>query len=135
MPIAALFFPIPQIAVQIAVIFAKISRFDYPKEWPNLFSDLLSLVSNGTTLTIRRVYFTLHHILKELSSKRLLADQKNFAQITSALFDHIWGQWCSDTQAILTALPEGLERPLQVGASVVVKAVYDDAQYIDDVMS
>lgn len=35
----------------------------------------------GATLAVRRVYFTLHHLLKELSSKRLLADQKCFAEV------------------------------------------------------
>jgi hypothetical protein len=30
---------------------------------------------------VRRTYFVLHHVLKELSSKRLAADQKAFAQV------------------------------------------------------
>jgi len=30
---------------------------------------------------VRRVYFVMHHVLKELSSKRLAADQKNFAEV------------------------------------------------------
>jgi len=32
-------------------------------------------------LTVRRVYLILHHVLKELSSKRLVADQRNFAEV------------------------------------------------------
>ena len=33
-------------------------------------------------MAARRVYLVLHHILKELSSKRLVADQRNFAQVS-----------------------------------------------------
>ncbi len=73
-----------QIAVQIALVFAKMARFDHPQQWPSLFSDLLGQVPGGSTLMIRRTYFIMHHVLKELSSKRLAADQKNFAEVCSA---------------------------------------------------
>lgn len=36
-------------------------------------------------LVQRRVYLVLHHILKELSSKRLAADQRNFEQAGSCM--------------------------------------------------
>jgi hypothetical protein len=32
-------------------------------------------------LATKRIYLVLHHVLKELSSKRLVADQKNFAEV------------------------------------------------------
>lgn len=92
-----------QIAVQIAVVFAKVARFDYPRAWPLLLGDLLGRLQGGSssgpdsmggsggggggsggppsTLAVRRVYLVLHHILKELASKRLLSDQKNFEQV------------------------------------------------------
>ena len=30
-------------------------------------------------------------------------------QVTKQLFEHIWGQWCSDTQSIISGLPEALQ--------------------------
>ncbi|PNH03022.1 Importin-11 [Tetrabaena socialis] len=121
-----------QIAVQIALVYAKMARFDYPTDWPSLFNDLMGNLGPGNPLVVRRVYLILHHVLKELSSKRLVADQANFAQavrtpdvprprlptarkgagsgqVTELLFGHVWGQWCSDTQLLLSALPAGLE--------------------------
>ncbi|KAG2485576.1 hypothetical protein HYH03_015738 [Edaphochlamys debaryana] len=98
-----------QIAVQVALVYAKVARFDYPSEWPGLFSDLMANLGAGNPLTVRRVYLILHHVLKELSSKRLVADQAQFAQVTELLFAHVWGQWCSDTQLLLAGLPGGLE--------------------------
>ena len=44
------------------------------------FSCLL-VVQGPNQLVQRRVYLVLHHILKELSSKRLAADQRNFEQV------------------------------------------------------
>jgi hypothetical protein len=38
-------------------------------------------LQGGSTLIVRRVYYILHHILKELSSKRLAADQRAFAEV------------------------------------------------------
>ena len=31
-----------QIAVQVALVYARIARCDYPREWPSLFHDLLA---------------------------------------------------------------------------------------------
>ncbi|GFR48983.1 hypothetical protein Agub_g11001, partial [Astrephomene gubernaculifera] len=104
-----------QIAVQVALVYAKIARFDYPGEWPSLFNDLMANLGSGNPLVVRRVYLILHHVLKELSSKRLAADQANFAQVTELLFSHVWGQWCSDTQALLG--PGGLAEALRGGTA------------------
>lgn len=71
--------------MQVAVVFAKVARIDYPRQWQSVFADLISLIQNGSTLTVRRVYLVLHHILKELSSKRLTSDQKNFADVRDVL--------------------------------------------------
>jgi hypothetical protein len=82
--------------VQIALVIAKAARFDFPQHWPTLFNDLLAgLNSNAAepaqhspqqhVLLVRRTYFVLHHVLKELSSKRLAADQKAFAQVRQQL--------------------------------------------------
>lgn len=70
-----------QIAVQVAVVFAKVARNDFPKEWESLFADLIAQMRTGDVLTVRRVYLVLHLVLKELSTKRLVADQKNFAHV------------------------------------------------------
>ena len=70
-----------QLAIQVAIVFAKVARTDYPKEWPSLFDELTSRLQANSVLTTRRVYLALHHIIKELSSKRLAADQRNFAEV------------------------------------------------------
>ena len=75
-------FSLVQLAVQVALVFAKVARSDYPKEWPTLFAELTSRLQSSSLLTVRRVYLALHHILKELSSKRLAADQRTFADVS-----------------------------------------------------
>ena len=45
-------------------------------------------------LVQRRVYLVLHHVLKELASKRLAADQRNFEQVGSGgrwVGGSVWG--------------------------------------------
>lgn len=109
-----LFFPAhPQIAVQLAVTLAKIARSDFPTAWPNLFHDLLALLHapSATPRTSRRVYNTLHVVLKELASKRLAADQRVFCQVAAMLLDPVWQQWTTDTQTLATQLPTALAAP------------------------
>lgn len=100
---ACLLFNLLQIAVQIALVIAKAARFDFPQQWPSLFTDMLAGLANSSAgagqqpqqqpsqqqqaLLVRRTYFVLHHVLKELASKRLAADQKAFAQVKAAAND------------------------------------------------
>lgn len=89
-----------KIAVQVALVVAKIARADFPREWPSLVPDLLARASGGNAggagaggaassasataaaaLAARRAYLVLHHVLKELASKRLAADQRSFAEV------------------------------------------------------
>ena len=70
-----------QFAVLLALVFAKIARIDYPRYWPSLMEDLLAVTAEGDGLRRRRAYLMLHHVLKELSSKRLSADQRTFAEV------------------------------------------------------
>ncbi|XP_048225600.1 importin-11 isoform X3 [Ricinus communis] len=90
-----------KIAVMLSVLIAKIARFDYPKEWPELFSVLAHQLQSADVLTSHRIFMILFRTLKELSTKRLTADQRNFAEISSHFFDYCWRLWQSDVQTIL----------------------------------
>ncbi|CAL8076850.1 unnamed protein product [Prunus armeniaca] len=90
-----------QIAQMLAVLVSKIARIDYPKEWPELFSVLAQKLQSTDVLSSHRIFLTLFRTLKELSTKRLISDQKNFAEISSHFFDYSWHLWQSDVQTIL----------------------------------
>lgn len=90
-----------QIALMLAVLISKIARIDYPKEWPELFSVLAQQLQSADILTSHRIFMILFRTLKELSTKRLTSDQRNFAEISSHFFDYSWRLWQSDVQTIL----------------------------------
>lgn len=105
--------PRAQIAAQLAVTLSKVARSDFPTSWASLFHDLLALLHTPTATprTSRRVYHTLHVVLKELASKRLAADQRVFAQVAAMLLDPLWQQWAADTQSLASELPAALAAP------------------------
>ncbi|RLN33595.1 importin-11 [Panicum miliaceum] len=70
-----------QIALQLAVLISKIARLDYPKEWPDLLSVLAQQLQSADVLASHRVFMVLFRTLKELSTKRLAVDQKNYAEV------------------------------------------------------
>ncbi|XP_028549715.1 importin-11 isoform X2 [Dendrobium catenatum] len=90
-----------QIALQLADLISKIARIDYPKEWPELFSLLAQQLQSADILASHRVFMVLFRTLKELSTKRLSADQRTFSEVAALLFDYTWNLWKSDVQTIL----------------------------------
>ncbi|KAJ1292538.1 hypothetical protein BS78_02G399200 [Paspalum vaginatum] len=93
-----------QIALQLAVLISKVARLDYPKEWPDILSVLAQQLQSADVLASHRVFMVLFRTLKELSTKRLAVDQKNYAEITGHLFEYTWNLWKSDVQNILQNL-------------------------------
>ncbi|KAG4377756.1 hypothetical protein GLYMA_18G203900v4 [Glycine max] len=89
------------IALMLAVLISKIARIDYPKEWPDIFLVLSQQLQSANVLASHRIFLILFRTLKELSTKRLTSDQRNFAEISSHFFDYSWRLWQSDVQTIL----------------------------------
>ncbi|KAF7825518.1 importin-11 isoform X1 [Senna tora] len=90
-----------KIAQMLSVLISRIARIDYPKEWPDLFSVLAQQLQSADVLASHRIFMILFRTLKELSTKRLTSDQRNFAEISSHFFDYCWRLWQSDVQTIL----------------------------------
>ena len=90
--------PDNQISIQIAVALSKIGRVEYPKEWPQLFDVLLQRMQGGTGLVLKRAYMVLYLLLKELSSKRLAVDQKNFETLCASVYGRVMPCWVEDVQ-------------------------------------
>ncbi|XP_074268667.1 uncharacterized protein LOC141592022 isoform X3 [Silene latifolia] len=95
-----------KIALILAVLISKIARFDYPKEWPDLFTILAQQLQSADVLSSHRIFLILFRILKELSTKRLTSDQRNYAEISSHFFDYCWHLWQSDVPRILHGFSE-----------------------------
>lgn len=135
--------PETSIALQVAVTIGRVARFDYPRDWPTLLTDLLgSLQSNDMDILRcgncsiscrsraarvpapspiaglpprapreRRVYLVLHHVLKELASKRLMGDQQTFYAICQDIFQYVWTLWCQYTENVAALVPSAAANP------------------------
>lgn len=62
-----------RLALQDALVIAKIARYEFPNDWPEAISGFVSVVRNQNTppLQLARALLTLLHIVKELSTGRL----------------------------------------------------------------
>ncbi|XP_046677970.1 importin-11-like [Homalodisca vitripennis] len=89
--------PVNQIATQLAVLISKIARLDCPREWAELIPTLLTAVKSEDALEQHRALLTLYHVIKALSSKRLLGDRRLFHELTANVYNFILNLWDSHT--------------------------------------
>lgn len=73
--------PIPQIAIQLAVLIGNISRLDYPHDWDELMSRLNEVINSQDSLHQQRGLLILQQVVKALASKRLPTDRRVFKVI------------------------------------------------------
>ncbi|TAQ85162.1 hypothetical protein B7494_g6515 [Chlorociboria aeruginascens] len=73
------------LALQNALVISKIVRVDYPKDWPDILTDLVNLlrVSNRSNqLHLRRGLLILLQVVKELATARLRSSQTSLQSVT-----------------------------------------------------
>ncbi|KAG0325096.1 hypothetical protein BGZ99_001062 [Dissophora globulifera] len=85
------------LATQNAVLTSKIARWDFPLEWPDLLSTILSIVREATAneadargrLIQQRSLYTLHLVVKGLISKTLASARKQFQLAAPEIFTNV----------------------------------------------
>ncbi|KAK9479891.1 armadillo-type protein [Lipomyces japonicus] len=86
----------PQLVAQNALAIAKISRIDFPVEWPSLFSDLVKLANeaheSGNLARLNSILVVLNQIVKVICSTRFGKTRSALQQATPDLVRFI-GQW------------------------------------------
>ena len=95
--------PSRAVALQNALIIAKISRFDFPHDWPDLTDTLVTYLLKASRdqhepLDIENVLLITLHIIKELSTARLARSKANLQRIAPKLLDALVKTyiWASD---------------------------------------
>ncbi|KAJ1522166.1 hypothetical protein ONE63_002476 [Megalurothrips usitatus] len=98
--------PVSPLAVQLAVVIAKVARMDCPRDWPDLVPSLLTAVRDSDLLVQHRALLTLHHVVKTLSSKRLAGDRRLFQELTGNVYSFALTLWNTHTELFLQQFSE-----------------------------
>jgi hypothetical protein len=99
--------PVDAVAAQGILVAAKISRIDWPQNWPTLFGSITqhldasfvaaSINDSSQSLRVFRTLSLLSSVVKELASKPLQRDRRNVQDLASSIFAGVQAVW--DTQA------------------------------------
>ncbi|XP_011865006.1 PREDICTED: importin-11 [Vollenhovia emeryi] len=101
--------PMNPLAVQLAVVIAKIARYDCPREWGTLVPTLLEVIRQENPLAQRRALLTLQHVVKALASRRLADGQRLFRELTATMFNFILNLWNTYTESFLIMASNGAD--------------------------
>lgn len=104
--------PVNQIAVQIAVIVAKIARWDCPTEWPELVPRLLEAMQQSEEVGSKQQYqamLVFHHVVKALASRRIAADRIVFEQLTETVYEFVLKLWDGFTNLYFQGVAAGTD--------------------------
>ncbi|KAL3447952.1 armadillo-type protein [Aspergillus insuetus] len=102
--------PAPQLAIQNALALAKIMRYEYPVEWPDAISSVITLLRSSTQpganpLQLPRTLSILLQIIKELSKARMLRTRESLQSISPEIL-HVLGSIYVDKMNTWAALVE-----------------------------
>ncbi|KAF2090076.1 ARM repeat-containing protein [Saccharata proteae CBS 121410] len=85
-----------RLALQNALVTAKIVRFEFPNDWPQAISEVIEALRNSTSPNVNRLWLPralliLLHIIKDLSTGRLIRTRTLLQNITPEIF-HVLGR-------------------------------------------
>ncbi|KAF7386417.1 importin-11 isoform X1 [Vespula maculifrons] len=101
--------PVNQLALQLAVLIAKIARYDCPREWDVLIPTLLEVIRGQNSIAQHRALLTMHHVVKALASKRLSGDVRLFENLTHNVITFILNTWNTYTESFLIMASNGVD--------------------------
>ncbi|KAJ4363912.1 hypothetical protein N0V83_009364 [Neocucurbitaria cava] len=101
-----------RLALQNALVVAKIVRFEYPNDWPDLFQQLLQILRastdpNAYRLQLPRALVVLLYIVKELSTGRLLRTRQNLQGVAPEVFNVLGNIYVNKVQSWQTFFRRG----------------------------
>lgn len=91
--------PDDRLALQNALVIAKIARFEYPTDWPDAIPSLVHALRSNSQLPplhLGRTLLILLHVVKELSTGRLQRTRQTMQAATPEIV-HVLGQLYADT--------------------------------------
>ncbi|KAF2644399.1 ARM repeat-containing protein [Massarina eburnea CBS 473.64] len=93
-----------RLALQNALVIAKVVRFEYPNDWPDLFQQILQVLRasadpNAYRLQLPRTLLVVLYIVKELSTGRLLRTRQNLQAVAPELLNVLGTIYVNKTQA------------------------------------
>jgi hypothetical protein len=90
--------PNKKISIQLAALTAKMGRYDWPAQWPDLLPTLFRMVqSQDSWLVQKRAMYTMHEVLQELSEKALPQARRAFLEASIEMFPvmaPLWLEMC-----------------------------------------
>lgn len=94
----------PKLFIHIAVVIAKIAKFDWPEEWPTLFETLFSFITNSDQVLCINAMKVLLHVLETLSTKTLSKSKAKFSEICIEMFPAMRRVWVDFTSRLFGML-------------------------------
>ncbi|KAF2200994.1 ARM repeat-containing protein [Delitschia confertaspora ATCC 74209] len=102
-----------RLALQNALVIAKIVRFEFPNDWPELFFELIQILQtvtsqpDSTHLRLPRALLILLYIIKELVTGRLIKTRTILQTVTPQVFQALGQIYVAKVQAWQTVLRGG----------------------------
>lgn len=98
--------------MQNALVIAKIVRFEFPHDWPDVINQVLDLLRQSTSQGANRLYLPrtlliLLHIIKELATGRIVRLRSNLLSISPEVFRVLGHIYMEKVQQWLAFLQHG----------------------------
>lgn len=101
-----------RLALQNALVIAKILRFEFPNDWPDAITQIIELLRRSAQpdafrLHLPRTLLVLLAVVKELASGRLMRTKTSLQSVTPELFTVLGSVYVSKSERWQTFLREG----------------------------
>ncbi|GME46732.1 importin 11 [Neofusicoccum parvum] len=101
-----------RLALQNALVIAKIVRFEFPHDWPDVINQIIELLRQSTSTGVNRLYLPrtlliLLHIIKELATGRIVRLRSNLLSVSPEVFRVLGHIYMDKVQQWLAFLQHG----------------------------
>lgn len=87
------------------------AKCEWPNNWPDLLDTLMTVIHSDNALVVNRGLYTLHHVLRALSQRRIQTFRQTFEKAASALVRFVASKWKEHMLSLMTQINAAARTP------------------------
>lgn len=80
------------------------AKCEWPNNWPDLLDTLMTVIHSDNPLVVNRGLYTLHHVLRALSQRRISTFRQTFEKAALALVRFVSAKWMEHMRALVALI-------------------------------
>jgi hypothetical protein len=92
-------------------VVGEMAKTEWPNNWTDLFDTLMTVIHSDNPLVVNRGLYTLHHVLRALSQRKISTFRQTFEKAATTLIRFVAAKWMQYMRELIGQINAAAQAP------------------------